>query len=65
MRRAMTRDPLAQPPGLLPGSLRNHGPLRACGRCERTVVPEGGVQLNPARWVCGACWIKRPAGNRP
>lgn len=43
----------------LPGSSRPDLPLRACQgkKCagaER--IPEGGVDLSPTKWVCGACW---------
>jgi len=27
-----------------------------CTNCERTRIPEGGVQVGPQRWFCAACW---------
>lgn len=30
--------------------------LLHCACCDRTRVPEGGVQLGPRRWYCASCW---------
>jgi hypothetical protein len=41
----------------LTGSALSANPLKACqGRCNGAQrVPEGGVQVNPSKWVCAAC----------
>lgn len=38
--------------------------LLMCAKCEREKVPEGGVQMNPNKWVCASCWTRR-AIRRP
>jgi hypothetical protein len=40
-------------------ALKSSGAFRFCtGRCQDTRPPEGGVELSPGRWRCGACWIE-------
>jgi len=31
-------------------------PLRQCDKHGKQVVPEGGIQVGPNRWICSACW---------
>ena len=42
----------------LPGSLKNHSKLRRCDHkdCGQMKSPEGGCQLNSAKWYCSGCW---------
>jgi hypothetical protein len=32
--------------------------MNTCSKCNRDRVPEGGVFLNPTKWVCAECWLK-------
>lgn len=36
---------------------------RLCNKCEEMRLPEGGVQMNPARWICASCWTNRVTGR--
>jgi hypothetical protein len=31
-------------------------PYRTCDKCSKIRPPEGGCQMGPVRWICGACW---------
>lgn len=33
--------------------------FRQCSKCNTDRPPEGGVQMNPTRWVCANCWTLR------
>ena len=33
--------------------------LQLCNKCEEKRPPEGGIQINAARWICACCWTKR------
>lgn len=51
--------PLALPPSItLKGSNTASLPLRMCDQHKRLAVPEGGVQMNPNKWVCASCWVR-------
>lgn len=39
--------------------------LRPCSGCQKTVPPEGGINLSPTRWICVACWQQRQRKNQP
>ena len=30
-----------------------------CHQCQRDRLPQGGVQMTPAKWLCQSCWIAR------
>lgn len=32
--------------------------FRLCTDCDRSKLLDGGVQINPNRWLCAACWVK-------
>lgn len=32
--------------------------FRYCNHCDRDRLVDGGVQLNPGRWLCASCWMK-------
>ena len=32
--------------------------FRHCHGCNSDRLTEGGVQLNPNRWLCASCWVK-------
>jgi len=32
--------------------------MKPCTMCHRDRLPEGGVQMTPAKWVCQSCWLK-------
>jgi hypothetical protein len=32
---------------------------KLCNKCEEMKPPEGGIQMNPSKWYCAACWVKR------
>lgn len=34
-------------------------PLKLCGKCDGDKPPEGGVQLNPQKWLCAGCWVAK------
>jgi formylmethanofuran dehydrogenase subunit E len=36
---------------------------RLCNKCEEMRLPEGGVQMNPSRWICASCWTNRVTGR--
>lgn len=38
--------------------------FKVCARCEQHKPPEGGINMNPTRWICAACWTRR-ATRRP
>jgi hypothetical protein len=45
--------------GASPEVLRGSSQFRFCsGRCQEERPPEGGVELAPGKWRCGACWIE-------
>lgn len=31
---------------------------RVCSVCEKTRVPEGGIEMG-GKWVCAVCWVNR------
>jgi hypothetical protein len=33
-------------------------PLMFCVKCETKRIPEGGVYMNPRRWICSKCWLE-------
>ena len=37
--------------------------LQLCNKCEEVRPPEGGVQMNSARWICASCWTDRVTGR--
>jgi len=39
-------------------------PYRMCDSCHKPKPPEGGCQVRPVRWVCGACWMFSQKGKR-
>ncbi|MCF8167157.1 MAG: hypothetical protein K9K38_06085 [Rhodoferax sp.] len=40
-------------------SARGSAKFRFCsGKCQEEKPPEGGVELAPGKWRCGACWIE-------
>jgi len=40
-------------------TLRGSAQFRFCsGKCQVARPPEGGVELTPGKWRCGACWIE-------
>jgi len=41
----------------LPGSLKNEGAERERSKCLQLRLPEGGIQMSPAKWYCAKCWI--------
>jgi len=42
-----------------PSVLRGASQYRFCtGKCQDARPPEGGVELTPGKWRCGACWIE-------
>lgn len=43
----------------------NTRPLRMCDKCQRERLPEGGIQMNPTRWICAECWTKRAVKRPP
>ena len=46
------------------GSKQPTHKFKLCGRCEESKPPEGGIQMNPTKWYCAACWAHR-ATRRP
>ena len=38
--------------------LRN-GFTKLCDKCGEEKELDGGIQLNPTKWYCALCWIKR------
>ena len=36
---------------------------KLCNKCEELRPPEGGVQMNPSKWHCAACWTRRVIGR--
>lgn len=42
----------------LPGSRHGAQQLRMCDQHKETTTPEGGVQMNPNKWVCASCWVR-------
>jgi len=39
-------------------TLRGSSQFRFCtGKCQGKKPPEGGVEISPGKWWCGACWI--------
>lgn len=40
-------------------NLRNAQRLKLCTQCEEKKPPEGGIQMNPTRWICAACWVAK------
>jgi hypothetical protein len=44
---------------------RNAHPLKLCAKCEEKMPPEGGIDMTPRRWICAACWIRRPTKKKP
>lgn len=36
---------------------------KLCNKCEELRPPEGGVQMNPSRWICASCWTNRVTGR--
>ena len=32
---------------------------KLCNKCEEMKPPEGGIQMNPSKWHCAACWVRR------
>ena len=42
----------------LNGNVHGHK-LQLCNKCEERKPPEGGVQMNAARWICASCWTDR------
>ena len=40
-------------------TLRGSSQFRFCtGKCQCEKPPEGGVEISPGKWRCGACWIE-------
>jgi hypothetical protein len=37
------------------------GRMANCSRCSERRPTDGGVELGPARWVCGKCWRTKAA----
>jgi hypothetical protein len=38
--------------------LRGSKQFQFCsGKCQSEKPPEGGVEVSPGKWRCGACWI--------
>ncbi len=35
--------------------------FRDCDKCKKAKPPEGGVQMNPTKWLCAQCWAARAA----
>lgn len=33
--------------------------FRLCAKCEELRPPEGGIEMNPSKWVCATCWTRR------
>lgn len=40
------------------------GKVQTCDKCRQEKVVEGGVRINPARWYCAGCWIKKMTGKK-
>lgn len=38
--------------------------FRECAKCKQTKPPEGGVQMNAAKWLCAQCWAARAATQK-
>lgn len=38
--------------------------FRDCTKCQKSRPPEGGIQLNAAKWLCAQCWAARAAQRR-
>ena len=38
---------------------RNMHKFRLCNKCNQDRPPEGGIEMNPTRWICAACWTHR------
>lgn len=38
---------------------RNAQVFKLCSKCEKEKPPEGGIDMNPTRWICAACWVTR------
>lgn len=38
--------------------------FKHCNKCNDMRPPEGGVQMNPTRWHCAACWTVRATTKR-
>jgi hypothetical protein len=36
-----------------------------CHDCKRPRLSEGGVQMNPNRWICARCWCLFLQGRQP
>lgn len=52
-----------KPIGLTGTPPKSAGPLRVCSKCERERVPEGGIEIGPAKWICASCWSRRASTN--
>jgi hypothetical protein len=46
--------------------LLNHGNppqpvhrFKLCAKCEQSKPPEGGIDMNPTRWICATCWTRQ------
>jgi hypothetical protein len=33
--------------------------FKTCAKCKENKPPEGGIEMGPERWYCGACWTLR------
>jgi hypothetical protein len=48
----------------LNGQQLNKHQFKQCDKCDQSKPPEGGIQMNPNKWYCAACWTLR-ATRRP
>ena len=33
--------------------------FKVCAKCNESKPPEGGIEMNPTRWICAACWTRK------
>lgn len=51
-------------PCVLPGSSVSVGATKTCAKCQQVKPTGGGVDVQPGRWNCAACWKARNLAQR-